>query len=519
MKHGENTANPSNAYSYHTFLFPFLWKAKNMDVFETSLLKGNNNWRLASWNADEPWQDLEKKSHLFYNTWQYYHQNVRNAIYGMDSAVVRNYLYELPTTELRVCKFAGGSIDYELQIEAIRLRVFNTGVAILIFEMENHQHRSIEAVLQINAFLRRVYPPFTNENKECPLYVSSIEIAGVMMAEDFSTLEMSQRLYYMSPLIRTVLGSGFSFDPNLVSGHRLIKTEEQKRGLDIPEYQPKMIHCEPIADDRMFVVCLLTEKLQCKTLQETPDATQDMHLLQGISVADWIGEKELYAWEMECIERELDDQSKLYELLFVDENGITCTDRRMRLALLRKHLYIRWIQYGTIYGVTDHSMIAIIPDDNENSAAVDRERNIFLTIRVQMAILVLAQRASIISLCQDAASLSQAFSKHSQVRRRDIRHLMRLQERYVAFQNQLLFFEVTAQEQGVEMYQLLTESLYIHEEIEHLERQLQNLYGITCIASDRKLNRLMTWLTIIGTALALSGIPTLIDWFAPIFGR
>ena len=68
-----------------------------------------------------------------------------------------------------------------------------------------------------------------------------------------------------------------------------------------------------------------------------------------------------------------------------------------------------------------------------------------------MLTLVLAQRATVIVL-QDAASRLSNKGKDK---------LINLQKKYVALQNQLLLFEVTPQEQGIEMYQLLRQQLYL----------------------------------------------------------
>ena len=126
--------------------------------------------------------------------------------------------------------------------------------------------------------------------------------------------------------------------------------------------------------------------------------------------------------------------------------------------------------------------------------------------------MVLAQRTSIISLARKAGKLSTEFNADGRVTRREIREITKLQERHVAFQNQLMLLEVTAQEQGIDNYRLLRKSLYIDEEADQLERQLHNLYEITNTNATDRLNFWMIVLSVVGGFASVVGIADFIQF-------
>ena len=62
--------------------------------------------------------------------------------------------------------------------------------------------------------------------------------------------------------------------------------------------------------------------------------------------------------------------------------------------------------------------------------------------------------------------------------------LAQLQERYVAFSNQLDFYSVTEQYQGVELYDRLRQQLYIPQARENLITQIERLYETAAVNRD-----------------------------------
>lgn len=144
-------------------------------------------------------------------------------------------------------------------------------------------------------------------------------------------------------------------------------------------------------------------------------------------------------------------------------------------ALLSRDLYTRWIDYGTLYASTHHSFVAISTSDCPGYLI-----DYFLTLYVDMTILTLIQRATIIVYQNYASLLTKGIEADKKnITQAKLNTLLNLHEKYIGFQNQLLFFEVSPEEQGMELYQMLVKSLYINEEKDALAEQFKSLYDVT----------------------------------------
>ena len=160
--------------------------------------------------------------------------------------------------------------------------------------------------------------------------------------------------------------------------------------------EKKALFIEPIIDDRMFVACFVGDKQFADSLKE------------------WTGSE--YRWLSDATEKAPDAVDslarKLYELVFVDGSGITCLSRTMLHTLLERHIYARWAECGTFHGITEYSMVCV------SSACADKEdyiaRNPFLTQYIELVMLALAQRASLIAFDRQ---ISHVFVKIKNVRK------------------------------------------------------------------------------------------------------
>ncbi len=154
----------------------------------------------------------------------------------------------------------------------------------------------------------------------------------------------------------------------------------------------------------------------------------------------------------------------------------------MRHELLKRSVYDRWIDWGTIHGVTHHSLICLT---SAYEGIINSVINPFLTQYVQIAVLTVVQRAVILLLSDEAAEVANGFAGEDVITQEEIKSIERLQARYVTAQNQLLLSEVTAQEQGVEIYEMLQEQLYIKKNMDDLHSEIGNLRDVADIANSR----------------------------------
>ena len=237
-----------------------------------------------------------------------------------------------------------------------------------------------------------------------------------------------------------------------------------------------MYFIEPVLDDRMFV-CSFIRSSQIINSINTKYVEKDGQFILSDDKKFYINNKYEY---------QINDKAakNLYSIIYIDPGDSSCQSMHDVQKLFERDLYTRWIDEGTIYGITHHSFVAIATDDCP-SYLIDN----FLTLYVDMAILALVQRASIISFQNFATLLTNGLEKdNKKIEQVTINNLLNLQEKYISFQNQLLFFEVTPQEQGVEIYNMLTKAMYIDEEKRELKEQLDGLYTGTNANQDNNFN-------------------------------
>lgn len=531
-------------YSYHTFFLPFVFddggkitrkeftKVLNPEVWKNSGKGAGNKVIFDSCDIE-----TADDARLLYNEYMYFNPAARRAIYGGDDvdSVVTTYSFapdkirsghEGNASQARYC-IIKGDIKYELPINGIKLKLYNTGVGIICFECEYYGDKfekigpkkykrtfscSPADVKLINEYGRRIAPACLFEVDKladfCP------DKLGVILGDKFG----KQTELVTNLKRRFECDKGEVVDKNAPSipkryfdgrvrvdyiadfiGQLLTFQNERYQVTVNPAKADKkkgIMYIQPALDDRMFVSCLVRSDSLSRKLRSSDEKTAREHYelsLRGPGYLDAKGRARLAELLKEDFDYEEDPctASELYALIAIDPDDSSCQNRAMTRELLDNFLYTRWRDYGTYHAITHHSVFCIT---GEHDSLFNTVINQFLMHYQQMLCLVLAQRASILSLCNRVAQLS------AELKSNRTRGLIELQEDYIAFQNQLLFFEVTPQEQGVELYQRMQKMLYIDEEKKEIEDQLQNLYEATTVKQDSKLN----WLALIVSVIALS---------------
>ena len=214
MKNKVESNGEDMVYSYHTFILPFIWEGEaskriSMKKF-VGIFENNPNWQDTNLNDENRFPDFELRSDgtdelLFYKEHQYFHPYVRRAIYGTEPTLVRNFSF-MPVNvnnkgkyyieKSKYCKSVNRIVTrkYMLMLNGIKLKIFNTGVALFIVECENHgvdaegkSQASIEDVKNINDFGRRISLPFVPteyKTASCCADKLTVEIPGVATFED-----------------------------------------------------------------------------------------------------------------------------------------------------------------------------------------------------------------------------------------------------------------------------------------------------------------------------------------------
>lgn len=437
-------------YSYHIFIMPFRWEGEEHaqvrmdDICKQLELRGC--WEKIDYTQAAV-SYINQDSRSLYAEKQYFHPYVQKAIYGGDENVVANYAFRIEQNDKLNYIIEKNDEVYKLLISSIRIKVYNTGVALVSIHCENHEYNDWKSIKAINDYGRRMALPFIPYDCTGSICADKIEIKSDNQADvDFS--------YDMKEIINS-FNNDNRIPENRIGDYilQLLNFSLANDDREIRQFgeenipaDRKIIPICPILDDRMYVMCLANKNGQ--------------NIVRN--------------------------KNSLYEFLFIDcEGSISCPNEEMRDSLLKEHTYERWIQqwtiYGTLYGMTAHSFVE----------CSDFEPNInsFLTQYYQICCIVLAQRASLLNFKDEIMKLS--FGVEERNKGIDTKHtkwLMSLQERYIAYQNQLDFFEISSQEQAIDIYEALRSANMIDKENEIFKNQLDNIYNAANVNLDYRLN-------------------------------
>ncbi len=457
-------------YSYHTFFFPFLWYNGRKKLTRKTFTKclNSDNWIF------EDLSDVSvSRTDGLYNQYHYFNAAARNAIYSgsENDAVVWNYRFNMPGSAGNKSKYVirKDSSVINLPINSIRLKLFNTGIGIIIFELENYEYADVASINRINDYGRRIYMPYS-DGGDCGscadeislVYGDTVITTGKLTGrpETFRSTRIAEPLLYL-----------------LQNGKYSVTTDEKKA-------DRHTFLIEPVIDDRMFVACYCTNK-------EFTD-----------SISEWKDGKYGYMYDAET-KKPGDDNNRaaaLYKMMFVDGSFLTCRSRHMLAEMLgKKHIYDRWIEMGgNVIGITEYSMINV-------TAGVDGDdflaRN-FLTEYVEMIILTLAQRATLLAF--ERMISDSALGKQN---------IKEIHKSYLLFQSQLLLKEVTPQQQGIELYRMLLDNMFIFEQTAEIEKQINSLFVQKTANYESSENRILFIIAILGI---FDVTEIIFNWICPL---
>lgn len=513
-KNNTNEVSPQ-PFSYHIFMFPFIFsKSDYIEYIEEC-----GNWRKIG-NESIEYEEAKDR----YNMKQYFNENARKVItranLGTDiergNQVVNSYMYDFNMSEqsssrqvysiYRKTKDGKSEDKYELDVKRVILDLYDSNVGILSFELENHKHPSIAEIKKINDLGRRIslacVQGSANEDKSVIINADRLVMSGVDEYEDYKDIsvdfsnivgKLESAKSFVEPSISALYGY------SQIVYFFLIRDEKNENVQFKRDSNEKSnVVLTPLVDDRMFTVCLIINiELFRKVKEVFSDSYDDVTYMKKEKIKQYM--------------------SELCSVIFVDNESSSCQNFKMQLEALERNCYKRWCNCGTLFGVTQHSFICISDIGTPTSEYFISNYRIivlpFLTMYKEMVKLVLAQRATIIELSNEASEI--ACNLNTRKNSKVVKKIKKLQERYVKFQNEVLLFEITSQQQGIELYQMLRRELFVIEQKDELENQLNNLYEIANMHANDKLNGKMFWLTIISVVLAIIElIGTIIGWIS-----
>ena len=124
-----------------------------------------------------------------------------------------------------------------------------------------------------------------------------------------------------------------------------------------------------------------------------------------------------------------------------------------------------------------------------------------------MASLVLAQRALSLYYSREISEISRDLDENKLTNKELRARVNTLNRDYLRFVNNVYFREITPQDQGIELYDLMQEQMNIERDEKGLSTEVEQLYHYVTMANDEQRNNEMERLSIIATLFL---VPTLL---------
>jgi len=432
-------------YSYHIFMFPFYFKT---------------NTKKSTFDKIEDWekQKFQTDTAEAYSEFVYFYSYVREVLYGVNNTNVSEY-YKYTKSKQSTYTIEAKGKSYILDIDNISLRIFyleengetdsskDHGIGILSFFLKNSRYDSFEDILRINDFGRRIYPQFLtagcnplsaaqNVFHPCRIIVDLYD--NERFEEDFSyyrDFESLKKTAYRLPLHITGLLQKF-FDPEKL---------------------------EVIIDDRMYVMCHYLNDGKASQLTKTV--------------------KDFYQYETD---------GDWYRYVFVDNDSLNCQNSKMLNKLISSSTYDRWSNYSTLYGVTRYSFMLLSKNDSFSMDVLNLHMRAHY---FQMATLLLSYRAMILLFSDEVGD---SIENNKNLKNRSLSRAKRLFREYLFFQNKIYFKEITAQDQGIELFDLGRKQMRLDDALRELDHDIAELHNFVDMQEEKERNERLELISKIG---------------------
>ncbi len=433
--------------SSHTFMLPFV--IKNFESFKKRL-EQNENWIKPKFN-------LKRE---YYNEVVYFYPHIRDVLYGFDENLSVYYEYDLKKDAKSeyIIKIKNDNC-YTLEIEDISLRIFNESIGILSFHLNNNDYDYENDILKINDFGRRIFPQFLDkfygvDGTKNAFLANEIEIVlnnKSVVRSDFENFEKKIKNIEIKNISKALI-------PEFI---------EYFTGKDI----------ELIIDDRMFVLSVYLDFNE-KVINRLRKYENGKY---GYIDDDW--------W---------------YKYVFVDGKSKTCQSKIMCPKLIEKSTYDRWVEWGTLWGISRYSFVGI--------SNWDLMMTHTKTMYYQMMTLLLMYRAMIVHFSNEVQNIVEMINSKDENLKIIKEKSKKIYGKYLQFLNGFYFQEVTPQEQGIELYNKAMEIMGIEKYVRDFDEEISELDNYISMVVEQERNDELDLLTKIATIF----VP--ISFLASIFG-
>lgn len=428
--------------------------SKHIFLFPFEYTKGAELDKTLWKNVPKP-ENEQDKVNLF-NEKQYFYPFVHKALYddGSDNTLLRHYERVIKGEKYII---QVGRRTYTLDIESINVNLYDFGIGILSVHLLNTdiKQSNPEDILKINQYGRRVMPPFYRDISNNPRVELADRIAIVqgkecLVEEDFSKF-----------------GTEDTWCVGKIISYLLHPLE----------------NIEPIIDDRMFTLCYYENKEEMARIAKY--SPHGRYFCRN------------------CVNDGAKCEDFWYKYVFVDGGeSATCYGDEMYHKLLSDHTYTRWEHslWGTEYGVSRYSLVALTTE-----TAPPFLLDYFGTIYTRLAELVLCQRAALVFFSGKIREVAK-----DGIKAENMDEIDDLSNQYLQFVNNFCYREVTAQDQGFELYSLMKSTLNTDSFEAALREQVLQLHNRIMEMSNRKSEEYSLWLNkLAGAVIPISILASL----------
>lgn len=434
-------------YSSHIFLFPFKWDLRGQDK---KVFTERTNLNSIEYCMPSYWERMHKPDNIedekvLYNEKNYFYKFVHPILYdeGGSKSLIHHFERKEPKLSngnvTYLIKTKNRKEPYRLRIDAMNVNLYDTGVGVLLLYLMNEieSQSSPEDILAINQYGRRIMPPFFGDIQYRDEIAEYLSIEGLQSIGD----------YYED-----------------FNGYKTTDSWHEASFLTKLIYElASNIDIEPIIDDRMYVLSWYKNEQFANQFKRNSQAIFKSNNLSSF-------------W---------------YRFVFVDGKSVSCQNEDMKASLLNKATYMRWQNLGSLYGVSRYSMVYLAGE-----GVPDFLLSNFNGVYARMAEIVIVQRATMLRFSGEITNVSHLSNKNIP----DVfERINSVYKEYIRFINQIYHRDITAQDQGIELYAMLHECYKMDDCIKDLDHEFQELHEYVSLNEDRIRNNKATILNYVAT--------------------
>lgn len=463
-------------YSNHSFMFPFRWDYVNSHADKETVAFSARTKLVDFDKVFSTCNTLKRTPFVIgsdnskFNEYTYFHDFARKVLYDTGHKNINDLdlvYYELEGKEDDY--FEIKTIDdgnFKLKIENVCLHAYSTGVGVLTYNLSNWHYPEPADVLKINEFGRRIYPQFIVDNSlvitKKKMLAHSIEgkIGDINFNENFEQYlnSIDTKSTFLPPdHIKKIFGYKGQQKESKKQSFVFKEAHEQKGNIRISK----------VTDDRMFFLCWYGHDKQSQILTK------------HFETSDW--------W---------------YCFIFGDKDWKNIANSKLQEKSIQDSTYPRWSDYGTLFGMTRDSFVSLTCSREELIKNAPDLSVHMQTMYYQMAVLSLAQRASVLRFSYEVNLITDTLGKGENASRR----IQDLYKNYIQFINKINFREITSQLQGIEMYEQFHKVMNIDKEIKALDEEISELHSYVSMVESSSLSKIALWFLPLGAIGGLLGM-------------